>query len=99
MLAIECHLRDLARQLFHKDDVRQALAIMERTKATRRPGNQGTKDLQHIADQIERAYAAGDFQATADGRIKFTFGTLKLTCLDRPGAVAWMAAKYRRGYK
>jgi hypothetical protein len=99
MLALETHMRDLARLHFHRPDVREALRQLERTKSERRPGNGGTKMLHGIADQLERDYAAGAFEILADGRIRFTIGNLRLTCADRPGAVAWLAAKYRRGYR
>jgi hypothetical protein len=97
MLALEEHARDLARVHFHRDDVRQALALVEHYKGARRPGRGGIKMLQGIADTIERDYAAGDYIRLADGRAQFWVANLKLTCLDLPGAVAWMAAKYRRG--
>jgi hypothetical protein len=99
MMAIEVHVRQLAQIHFQRDDVREALRQVETYKALRRPGNGGTKDLKHIADQVERAYAQGDCERLEDGRVRFTLGTLRLTCIDRPGAVAWMAAKYRRGYR
>ena len=96
-LALECFIRDLARMHFNRPEVLQALSDMERIKAARRPGNGGSNALKNIADCIERDYAAGNFERLDQDRIRFTVNNLRVTCKDRPGAVAWMAAKYRRG--
>ena len=70
---------------------------MAHPEALRKPGNRGTQDLKRIADQIERAYAAGQYHPLDGGRIQFNIGTLRIKCINRPGAVAWVVAKYRRG--
>jgi len=97
MLAYEAHMRDLARVQFQSTAVLRALADIERYKVMRKPGKGGARMLQDIAGEIERAYTAGEFQCLADGRIKFKIGRLAVTCKDLPGAVALVAAKYRRG--
>jgi hypothetical protein len=103
MLALEHHLRDAARIHFHKNNVLKALQEMEKTKSARKFGKGAGKDLQYIADEIERKYTAGECEYLDLGeKVKFTIspksgGCLKVTCQNRPGAVAWTAAKYRRG--
>lgn len=103
MLAIEHHLRHAARIHFHKNDVLKALQEMEKTKSARKFGKGAGKELQFIADEIERKYTAGEYDYLERGeKVKFTIspksgGCLKVTCENRPGAVAWVAAKYRRG--
>ena len=97
MIAIETHVRQMAQIHFQRDDVRQALREVEYYKDQRKPGNRGTQDLKRIADQIERAYAAGQYHPLDGGRIQFNIGTLRVKCVNRPGAVAWVVAKYRRG--
>ena len=97
MLAYEAHMRDLARVHFQNIDVRQALADVERYKSMRKPGKGGARMLQDIAGEIERAYQAGEFDRVDIRTIRFTIGNLRITCKDLPGAVALVAAKYRRG--
>lgn len=96
-LALECHIRDLARVHFERDEVRACLATMERQKSRGKMGQGAPRMLQDIATEIERAYARGDFQMYNDGRIKFRIGSLAVTCKDSAGAVALVCAKYRRG--
>ena len=96
-IAYEAHARDLARLHFQREDVRECLAAVERYKAMRKPGKNAPRMFQDIAGEIERAYAAGDYQAAGDGRIVFTIDRLRVTCKDLPGAVALVCAKYRRG--
>ena len=101
-LAIECHLRDVARVHFIRDDVREALASMERYKAARIPGRSGSTEFKRIAQAIRRRYAMGQFTCHPGGLVKFSIGTgtdghLHLTCRDMPGAVEYMARKYERG--
>ena len=99
MLAIELYLRQLAQMHFHRGNVLAALSAMERAKARRVPGKSGTKMFKDIAKHIRVAHPAGDFERLDDGLIRFTIGSLRVTCQDRPGAVALVCAKYDRGFK
>ena len=96
-LALEEHVRDMARVYFDKPGVLEALSAVERHKKIRKPGKNAPKMLQEIADSIETDYAAGDYQALEDGRIEFTAGNTRIKCKNAPGAVALVVAKYRRG--
>ena len=108
-LAIEEHLRDLVRVHFHVEEVRQALAQMERYKEMRKPGAGGSTALKAMGDFIARSYAVGDYDVLDDGRIQFIYSApgkfaarpslVKIKCRNMPGAVALLAAKYRRGFK
>ena len=98
-LAIECHLRDLARVHFHKPDVLDALKSMERHKARRKLGKGGTKDLKDIGRHVRENYTLGWFTLIDGGRIEFNINGLKIRCLDKPGAVELVACKYERGFK
>jgi hypothetical protein len=97
-LALECWIRDLARNHFHRVEVLQALKDMENHKARRKMGKGGTKMLKDIAARIRADYARGNFQMYNDGRIKFRIDNLAITCLDKPGAVELVACKYERGH-
>lgn len=99
MLAIELYLRQLAQQHFHRGTVLEALSAMERTKARRVPGKSGSKMFKDIAKYIRAAHPAGDYEHLGDGKIRFVIGSLRVTCQDRPGAVALVCAKYDRGYR
>ena len=101
-LALECYIRDLARLHFHRPEVLEALAAMERHKGLRKMGSSGSEGLKAIADDIEHRYAKRHYISLDDGRITFVIPTgekrhFKITCKDRPGAVALVVAKYRRG--
>ena len=75
-LALEEHMRDTARVYFDKPGVLEALSDVEKYKKIRKPGKNAPKMLQEIADSIEADYAAGNYQALADGRIQFTAGNI-----------------------
>ena len=108
-LAYETHARQLAQIHFTRGDVLAMLNKIERYKAMRKPGTGGESMLKHIADQIEWLYSEGLFIELDDGRIEFTVFTggkpgqktarphMLIKCENRPGAVAWVVAKYRRG--
>jgi hypothetical protein len=96
-MAIEAHLRDLARLHFERADVLNALQQMENHKKRRKMGKGAPKYLQHIADQIEQKYEIGNMTHLDDGRIQFTFEDFRVRCKNQPGAVALVVAKYRRG--
>jgi hypothetical protein len=108
-LALHCFIQDLARMHFNRPEVLRALDDIERYAQMRKPGKGAPKMLQDIADQIEQLYAEGLFDTLGDGRIQFRVFTggkpgqksprphLKVTCKNMPGAVALVAAKYRRG--
>jgi hypothetical protein len=108
-LAIEEHIRDLARMYFNRPEVLTALNDMELHKSKRAPGKGGTKDLKAIGAQIRADYAAGDFEREPDGRLLFFVtlpakyasnpGLLKIRCKNAPGAVEQVARKFERGYK
>jgi len=95
-LAIEYAVRQLAAHYCHLAPWRDELERLERHKARGKLGTGAPRMLQDIAGAIERAYAAGDYQA-AGGRYTFTIGRLRVSCEARPGAVRILAAKYRRG--
>jgi len=98
-LAIEAHLRQAAQLNFQKPDVLEALKLMEKYKAMRKPGKGGSADLKMLARNIEENYTLGWFKTLDDNRIEFPIDGLKIRCANRPGAVALVAAKYRRGYR
>jgi hypothetical protein len=95
-LAFECFIREKTARYCHLDAWRQCLADMERHKSRGVMGTGGARMLQDIADAIETAYATGDYQHR-DGRYLFQVGRLRVWCEPRPGAVALVCAKYRRG--
>lgn len=93
---IELHIRQLAQIHFQDDRVLKALARMERYQRMRKLGTGGSADLKRIARAIEKAYAAGDHEVV-DGMAVFCIDNLTIRCENRPGAVALVVAKYRRG--
>jgi len=95
-LALELQIRQQAARYCHVAEYREALARMERAKTRGRMGNSAPRMLQDVADQIEHAYATGDYQQR-DGRYLFQVGRLRVWCEPRPDAVALVCAKYRRG--
>jgi hypothetical protein len=108
-LALELQIRQLAARYCHVTEYRDALARMERAKSRGKMGTSAPRMLQDIADQLEQLYAEGCYIVRDDGRLQFrafTGGTpgqasprpyLQITCENRPGAVALVCAKYRRG--
>jgi hypothetical protein len=109
-LAIELYCRQAAMSFCHVPEVLEMLASVERYKAMRKPGTGAPKMLQDIARQIEVMYSCGEYDQLDDGRIQFyvMLGDkpgpylprphIKITCKNMPGAVALVAAKYRRGF-
>jgi len=109
-LALELYCRQVAMTFCHVPEVLAMLDSVERHKAMRKPGAGAPKMLQEIADQVEQLYAAGLYDNLDDGRIQFRVLTggkpgqksprphIKITCKNMPGAVALVAAKYRRGF-
>jgi hypothetical protein len=96
-LAIEVELRLMAQQRFNEIEVLDALSDMERHKSRRKMGARAPQMLQDIANAIEQDYAAGDFEHLPEGLIRFRIGSTKITCKNKPGALALVIAKYRRG--
>ena len=82
---------------FDKPAVLQALQSMERHKSRRKMGQRAGADLQDIARKIEENYKIGWFKLVGDGCVEFHINGLKIRCKDKPGAVALVVAKYRRG--
>jgi hypothetical protein len=97
-LAIEEHIRDLARLHFNRPEVLTTLSAMEKHKSKRAPGKDGTKALKAIGAQIRADYAAGDF-GIIDGRAQFQVGAQTIRCKNAPGAVEQVARKFERGFK
>ena len=97
-LALEFYIRDLARTHFHRIEVLDALAAMERHKARRTMGKSAPKMLREIGARIRSDYSAGRYQVLPgiEG-IKFRIDSLAVTCKDLPGAVELIACKYERG--
>jgi hypothetical protein len=108
-LALELYCRQVAMTFCHMPAVLKMLDDVERYKAMRKPGAGAPKMLKDIAGQIEELYSEGLYDRLDDGRIQFRVFTggkpgqksprphIKITCKNMPGAVALVAAKYRRG--
>ena len=98
--ALECHVRENAQLNFQDDNVREGLRRLENYKSLRKPGTGGSADLKQIARQIEVDYSTGEYTVLPDGRAEFhvNHGT-KIRCINMPGAVALVVAKYRKGWR
>jgi len=102
-LALELHLRQAAQLRFERADVREALRRMEYYKSHRKFGTGGSQDMKKIARNIELDYAYKNYHTeNADefGEVRAIFypaDGLKIKCIARPGAIAWVVAKFRRG--
>ena len=95
-LAYEFFVRETTARHCDSELWRDCLADLERHKARGVMGTGAPRMLQDIADAIESAYAAGDYQE-AGGRYTFAIDRLRVSCRGTPGAVQILAAKYRRG--